>query len=1050
MDDESHCRASMRFAHGSIDWDRNWIQLVTYEGIVVSKQKFKRAFRRSSLSLALGLTLASVAGTAAAQSAVGSIFGDTTSNSTVRIESIATGLSREVAADASGRFTFSQLPPGRYRVTSGGTTREVQVSLGTGTEVDFVAASGDATTLGTITVTGSAINPIDVSSVESATVFTAEQIDTLPIGRDVTSVALLAPGTVRGDSGFGNLASFGGASVAENGYYINGFDVTNIRNFVSFAELPFEAIAEQQIKTGGYGAEYGRALGGIISIVTKRGTNEWTGGASVYWSPSELRADGRDVLSRDPDQIGSEDPYYQYRSDDEFNRLSYNVFAGGPLIKDRLFVFGIVEVPENTTDYYYRDDSEHRESDTPNGLLKLDWYLSDNHTFEFTGIYNKSERKDTHYINPEGELYTGEHGMDIGTSTLENGGEVYIGRYTGYLSDSFTLSVLGGYLVNTNNFTPELPGSECPAIYDSRAPGFPLNHLGCWNEEQFTVREASFGGGPDEDKRTAFRVDGEWFLGDHRLRFGLDKEKFESSHAGSTYSGGVYYRYFDSLALFGVDLGDVVRRRIRDTESGTFEVINSAAYVEDNWQVSDNWLLYLGLRAETFENKNGAGQTFVKSDTLIAPRLGFSWDVNGDSTFKVFGNAGRYHIPVASNTNIRASSAEYSDETWFLLEGVDPVTGEPTLGEVIIPTEVNGSLTPPDTRTVAATNLDPMYQDEYILGFQHQLGSSWSIGVRAISREVKAGFDDTCSHNGFNQWAADNGFDPDFALDGEGIDMAGCFLINPGQDVELAMDPDNDGDLEVYNVSASYIGLPKYSRKYNAVELFWERVKTDNWYLQGSYTYAKSKGNVEGYVNSSLEQDDAGLTQDFDFAAFEHGAYGYLPNDRRHTLKLFGAYEITDEWTVSANLLVQSGRPVSCYGFIPVDALGIGQPDAGTISAYSGSSFYCADPNGDIVDPGGDPGPADDVRYRLGNRGDQGRTPWTRTFDLGIGYTPNWANDHLELQMKVFNVFNADTVTEYNEFSADFRTQTVPSPDFLNDQNYQSPRSVRFAAKYTW
>jgi hypothetical protein len=124
---------------------------------------------------------------------------------------------------------------------------------------------------------------IDVRSVESNTVFTQEQIRNLPVARDVNSVALLAPGVVKGDAGLGagGIPSFGGASVAENGYYINGFDVTNIRNFLSYADLPFDAIGEQQIKTGGYGVEYGRSLGGVISLSTKRGTNEWKGGTSV-------------------------------------------------------------------------------------------------------------------------------------------------------------------------------------------------------------------------------------------------------------------------------------------------------------------------------------------------------------------------------------------------------------------------------------------------------------------------------------------------------------------------------------------------------------------------------------------------------------------------------------------------------------------------------------------------------------------------------------------------------------------------------------------------
>jgi len=1024
----------------------------------MASKYFAKGLKRSALTVALGLCFV---GGVQAQTSVGSIFGDTAANSTVKVENLDTGLAREITADVSGKFTFPQLSPGRYRVTSGGVSRDVQVKVGTGSSVSLVAApAGDATTLGTVTVVGaSGFNPIDVSSVESTTVFTAEQIDELPVARDVTNVALLAPGTVRGDTGFGNLASFGGASVAENGYYVNGFDVTNIRNFTSFADIPFDAIAEQQVKTGGYGAEYGRSLGGVISIVSKRGTNEWKGGVSAYWTPSSLKEHGRDVFSRDPDVAASADPYFVYRSANESDQLSYNIYGGGPLIKDRLFVFGLIQGRKDSSDTYGQTTSLASESSEPNGMVKLDWNITDNHLLEFTGVYNKVEDEYTSYVNPNG-IPTGEHGAKVADYTITNGGEVYIAKYTGYLTDNFTLSAMAGHLKIDNNFQSLLPGGECPPIYDSRDANISLNPIGCWNPAQFTIRDPAFGGGPDQDERRAYRLDAEWRVGDHNLRFGLDQEKFTSSAAGRSYSGGGnYYRYFNAGTLFGPDyafLGDLVRVRTTFSESGSFEVINQAAYVEDNWQVTDNVLLYAGLRAETFENKNAVGQTFVESDTLLAPRLGFSWDVNGDSTFKVFGNAGRYYIPVASNTNVRGSVAEESTEVWYFLDGIDPATGLPIYdpNNVLFPLEVNGSRTAPDPRTVAANNLDPMYQDEYILGFQHQMGGNWSLGMRAIMRKVKAGMDDVCSHNGFNQWAADNGFDPNFALDGDGIDMAGCFLLNPGVDVTMALDPDNNGTLDVYTVPASYIGLPEYQRKYHAVELFWEKAKSNGWYLQGSYTLAKSKGNVEGYVNSTLEQDDAGITQDFDFPAFEDGAYGYLPNDRRHTLKLFGAYDITDEWTVSANLLVQSGRPVSCNGFIPVGALQIPGPDAGTISAYSGSSFYCLDPTGSIIDR--QPGPddllntADDVltHYSLGNRGDRGRTPWTKTFDVGVGYTPNWADGKLNLQIKVFNVLNSQTVTEYNESSTSFRTQRVEDADFLNHVNYQTPRSVRFTARY--
>ena len=154
---------------------------------------------------------------------------------------------------SDGSYRFSSRPTGQYQVSrNGGAARTVNVNVGTSANVDFVSASGDTATLDTVTVVGTgAVNPIDVSSVESTTIITKEMIDSLPVARNVTNVALLAPGTTAGDSDFGNLASFGGASVAENAYYINGFNVTNFRTGLGFSNVPFDMYQEFQIKTGG-------------------------------------------------------------------------------------------------------------------------------------------------------------------------------------------------------------------------------------------------------------------------------------------------------------------------------------------------------------------------------------------------------------------------------------------------------------------------------------------------------------------------------------------------------------------------------------------------------------------------------------------------------------------------------------------------------------------------------------------------------------------------------------------------------------------------------
>ncbi|MDQ3160330.1 MAG: TonB-dependent receptor, partial [Pseudomonadota bacterium] len=769
----------------------------------MASKSFSNGLKRSALTVALGLCFA---GSVSAQSSVGSIFGDAAANTAVTVQNLDTGTTRTLNSDSAGRFAFPALQPGSYRVTSGGVTREVQVKVGTGSTVSL--AAGDATTLGAVTVIGSgAINPIDVSSVESTTVFTQEQIQQLPVGRDITNVALLAPGTVKGDTGFGNLASFGGASVAENGYYINGFDVTNIRNFISYANLPFDAIGEQQIKTGGYGAEYGRSLGGVINILTKRGTNEWKGGVSAYWSPDWGREPGRDVVNRDPADVAVGDRLFVYRSDNESDALSYNIYGGGPIIKDRLFVFGLIEGRDNSADSYGRTTSTHTSNNSPNGMVKLDWNITDNHLLEFTGIHNKSKTSVQDYRYTGGGKYVGQH-QDLNAEyDVESGGNVYIGKYTGYLTDSFTLSVTGGRLENIDSYrTPEgLPGAECPRAYDSRVNPGQVTYVGCWNESQVFIRDPNWG--PDKDTRTAFRIDGEWAIGDHNIRFGYDTEKFSSGHAGSVYTGGIYWRFFQvrtnetATGAFRGQPGrtvngqlvapgaNYVRSWISQTTSGEYEVGNDAVYLEDSWQVTDNLMLYGGIRSEGFENLNALGDVFVKADNLIAPRLGFSWDVNGDSTFKVFGNAGRYYIPVASNTNIRASGGEVFIVDFYNSTGVNTVTGTPIgLGSKIGPQSVNGSLDPPDSQTLAVDDLEPMYQDEYILGMQMQLNDNFSLGVRGIKRDLKQAIDDWCDYAGLAAYLTTIGktFSP-------GAKFNYCMLFNPGSDLVINGDVDGDG-----------------------------------------------------------------------------------------------------------------------------------------------------------------------------------------------------------------------------------------------------------------
>jgi hypothetical protein len=1005
-----------------------------------------QGMRHSALCLALGSCLYS--GAAFAQSANGSIFGQANAGAPVTIENIDTGLKRTITADSSGRYAFSELPTGHYKVTSEQNSRDVDVNIGTGSEVNLAGAKASA--LGTISVTASAINPIDVSSTESTTVFTAAQIQALPVVRDITSVALLAPGTVKGDPGFGNgnLASFGGASVAENGYYVNGFDVTNIHNFLGFANLPFDAIGQEQVKTGGYGAEYGRSLGGVINIVTKRGSNDWKAGGSFYWEPDGMRMQAPNV--RNPN---GED-YVAFNKANGETKFTFDGFVSGPIIKDKLFVFALVEGQTDKVDDFKKESSTHESTTTPHGLVKLDWNITDHHILEFTGFSNHDRNRVELYSNDtngDGFIdvpYSRRHEVFQYPYTEHRGGDLYVGKYTGYLTDNLTLSAQYGEMKLDNfNIPRNPPGSDCPRVLDGRtvsngASG-DLVQEGCYPGENVATTRLDPAGADVTDKRKAGRLDLEWKLGSHTLRGGFDAEKFTSTDDGYTFTGGAYWRYYVYLGgkVNGVTPPDgtteYVRLRHVSASPGSYDVRNTAAYIEDSWQITDRWMLYGGLREETFDNKDGLGRSTVKSSDQLAPRLGFSWDVTGDATNKVFGSLGRYYIPVASNTNIRASRAEYEDQSFYLFSGQDPRTAAPaTLGEQIGPTRILEAGVVPQPGQFAATSLKPMYQDELILGFQHAFESGWSAGTRAITRRVGAGMDDFCWAGAFDNWAADHGYN-----DFDDSTLPTCVLLNPGSDNAFKLDLNGDGTLTNVNIPASYFHLPKYKRHYNAVELFFEKQWDEKYYVQGSYTWSHDYGNSEGYVDSNFQQGDAGTTANFDYPTFTDGTNGNLPNDHRHSLKVFGAYKVTPEWMLSGNLLVQSGSPISCIGFLPTDD---NHPEGGATldnvnQLYGPSSSYCNaghDAEGNAI-------------QKLYSHGAFGRTPWIKNFDFGLAWMPNIdAAGHLTLRMDIFNLFNshkAVRVVETHDTNA-----TVPETvnSFGLPSDFQQPRYVRFALRY--
>jgi hypothetical protein len=1003
-------------------------------------------FRRTVLCAALSLCLSSLAVPAFAGNNDGSVVGHTQANAAVTITNPSTGLTRTITADGKGNYRFPFLPVGDYVLTvnsSGnavGQPRNVTVSLGNATTVD-VGSSVSATELSSVSVTGTALPVIDVTSTETATNISRETLQRLPVEQNVTSVTLLAPGVVKGNAGIGGI-SFGGSSIAENAYYVNGLNVTDFYNRNGFSEAPFDFYQEFQVKTSGYSVEFGRTTGGVVNAVARSGTNDFHYGITTTIEPGNWHSAALDRF----DAAGNR---YITASRDQASEVKTNVWASGPIIKDKLFFFAMYEKrgdePHNTDD----TGQTMTYTDANNGFwgTTIDWNLTDKNTLSLMAFSDKD-----HSV---GDVYDYDYDTrTVGSKTNvvnnDTGGRNWALSWSSYITDDFSMKLMYGQNERKANTTSQLD-EQCNRVIATSAL-LALNNpgvaLGCSTNSTVYARD---------DKRTQYRADFEWTLGSHLLRFGYDHEKNVSNYA-QNYAGpdGYYYNVYTASPGSTIDNGGVmpngyigyVRAR-QYVIAGTFPSINSAVYLEDNWSVTPNLVLNAGIRNDSFDNEDASGRDYIKIDRQIAPRLGFSWDVKGDASMKVFGNLGRYFLPVANVINIKQAGGLLDRRTYYAFNGwdIESLNGvnyaTPKLGPQIgAVDDSQGDGTVGDLRSEVDKNMDPVYQDEAILGFQQLISPQWSWGVRGIYRRLHNAIDDMeisatpqCGGDGYIGWVMAN--------PGKKVTVWGDTNCDGTADGYLTIDTSKAG-WAMYDSDGNYLGQRgwvKPKRTYEAIELQLDKAWDNKWSFNASYTASWNRGNAEGPVNSDTDFGDTGRTENFD-DPYVNLSDGFLPNDRRNQLKLRGTYALNPNWQVGANLEVNSGGPITAYG--------TGNPfDATDYHSYE----ICVDKCGFIpgqVDSDGDPVPypSEDRVYQKSTRGNYGRLPWTYTVDANITYLLPFDGGNMRVKLTAFNLFNQQRTVQVDQ---DLQSGIGSYNDsFLQPIVFQPPRYVQlsFSAEF--
>jgi len=990
--------------------------------------------------MALGLGLASLAGgPVLAQAVTGAVAGRADAGAQITVTNTATGQARSVTVNADGTYRVSQLPIGDYnlQVSRGGqavgTPVSVAVSLG-GTTTVNLGSSGDVTNLESVQVVGSqVVNRVDVFSTESATNITREELARLPVDQSLSAVALLAPGVVASGATFGGL-TFGGSSVAENVAYINGLDVTDPYRRQGFSSVPFGFFQEFQVKTGGYSAEFGRSTGGVINAVTRSGGNEFHFGAETTLEPSAWASKKKDHFHTD----GTRDERDR-TSRDESPFYKANVWASGPIVKDKLFFFAMYERRDNKPKDFDTNDAFITKSDNDFWGTKLDWRISDNHLLELLAFSDKTESTTDIY------KYTWDADrLDRlkGDSVSGSGGDNSSLTYTGHFTDNFVAKAMYGVnkrsAASSSNQDPDCSIVTRSGSYTG-AFGAETTPEGCHpTDTSISSRQ---------DKRVATRLDFEWTLGNHLLRFGMDREVMDSDSSVVYPGDGVSYQV--QAATPGSSLNGTVipagvtaivdaRRYITGSPVSTEA---QAFYVEDNWNVTPNLLLNLGVRADKFHNKLASGATFARANfrDMISPRLGFSWDVKGDGSTKVFGNAGRYYLPLTNKLADYFGGGTTDEHTYYALDGwtqmQHPVAGTylfPILGTQIGPVNTDGNVpAPDDLRIEVARDLKMVYQDEFILGFQQAISQTWSYGVNATYRVMNRAVEDTrINHIG----ACPSYFQDDSA--------SGFPIINPGETNTLWCENegkwvtfDSSKDGYVATGSGAVMGYKKPKRTYKAVEFQLDRAWDNKWAFNASYLWSKSEGNIEGPVNSDSGYADTNLVQFYDHPAVNE-RYGVLFNDHRHQIKLRGSYKLNEMWSVGATLSAVSGGPITAFGVRwPNDNRSAGGP--GEFSG-GGSGWLCQSG-------------CSDYRTRelvYTERGAFGRMPWVKNLSANVTWALPVKDIDLKARFSIYNLLNNQTVV--NVHSRYESTPGTKMPYFGQGTVWQSPRFMQLVVTYTY
>jgi Carboxypeptidase regulatory-like domain/TonB dependent receptor/TonB-dependent Receptor Plug Domain len=822
-----------------------------------------------------------------------------------------TNLTRTASSDPQGEFRVPALPPGTYKVAVAiqGFANHSRdgVTLQLGQTVDLEIALKIAGTQEEVTIVSEAPT-IDVTDTSVSSVVGQQQIENLPInGRSFISFSIITPGvttdrTPQQGASLTSGLSFTGQRARSNNIMVDGLDNNDIVVGAVRATFSQEAIREFQVVTDSYTAEFGKATGGVVNIVTKSGTNELHGNAFFYFRDEALNA--KDYFEKN-DVFGNSID----RDKAPFSANQYGATLGGPIRKDKTFFFLSFERQDVGASNFVNI------SPATAGLLTQKGFPVETGAVPFDFKIWELLGKIDHQWSPNSSLVFRASYSDTHNENIEPfGGIVAKSRGAVQLRKDWSLSLSQSNVLSTrwvnearvqvarqdqkiNSLDPRCDG-ECDTELEG-GPTLEVTGVASVGRQRFTPQ-------PRENTRLQLMDTVSLFSGKHSAKAGIDFNWVDTPEGATSlplHFGGRYIfaslpavpalgipAPLSALQALALDLPAAYVQGYGNSFGG-YGYKDLSIFLQDEWRLSRKLTIKAGLRYQKqfwdelpfdVSDLRGARYTysFPQDGDNFAPRVSFAFDPKGNG-----------------RTSIHAAYGIYFDNNIAALFGVTEGINGATDGVRTLVLRFPTSIAPyrtPARRIPEPTTPYPSLE----ISIDPALNTPWA-------QQVAAGFDQALGQ--------------DFALAANfiwvrGKDQVGTIDYNPVVPALGAGRRPNDV-IGVPATSASVLQYTSFGETwYRGLTLSLSKRLSHNYQFLVSYTFSKAEDNSTDFQSAFIPQqnglgrnpaDRTGLPTGFD-PGLEKGP---ATHDQRHRFVLSGLYRLPADFQLSTIITAASGRP---------------------------------------------------------------------------------------------------------------------------------------------